>query len=71
MYRQWHHAMRAHDMAIAALFGNASAATERYFGYVSSEVDYVSLTEIRRHYGLGMQRPPRAGDMSSVAMLRH
>ena len=66
-----HHSMRAHGMAIAAIFGNASAAPEGYFGNVDSSIDDVSLTEIRRLYGLGMQRPLQARDTSSVAMLRH
>ena len=70
MYRQWHHAMRSHDMATAAMLGNAFAATMKYFGCVGSESEPTTLKNIQSTYELGKQRPPQAGGASVTTMIR-
>ena len=60
MYKHWHYAMRNHDMADAAIFGNRCAAPQAYFGYVRSRSTPMTLSEIQEDYHLGTTQAPQA-----------
>ena len=71
MYRQWHYAMRSHDMADAAIFGKLCAAPKVYFGYIKSKSLPTTLTDIQEDYNLGTPLAPQAGATSVVTATIH